>query len=158
MKNLVSAPIDDSSAVTHLLLAVDTLEYAQAVADSFQQVSKTVSVNWTNSAQECVDTLRAHKEEGGAPPPDLLILGLEKSDRSSLEILKFIREDDALRKLPVVIVSWSDDEDVIRSFYELRCNTYVQSCEDRVEMLRKVRTTCDYWLTVATLPSKARGQ
>lgn len=157
METLVSASIPDPISVTHLLLAVDSLDYAQAVAESFKQVSKAISVQWTNSAQECLGALRVHKEEGGAPPPDLLILGLEKSDRSSLEILKFIREDENLRKLPVVIVSWSDDEDLIRSFYEHRCNTYVQSCEDRVEMLRKVRTTCDYWLTVATLPSKARG-
>lgn len=97
------------------------------------------------------------KKKVACPPPDLLILGLEKSDRSSLDILKAIREDGGLRKLPVVIVSWSDDEALIRSFYEHRCNTYVQSCEDQVEMLRKVRTVCDYWLTVATLPSKALG-
>lgn len=155
MKTLISASIPESFAVTHLLLAVDDQEYAQAVADCFEEVSGTVSVRWTNSAQECLDALCANKEKGGVPPPDLLILGLEKSDRSSLEILKFIRNDKALRKLPVVVVSWSDDDEVIRSFYEHRCNTYVQSCEDKVEMLRKVRTTCDYWLTVATLPSKA---
>lgn len=27
----------------------------------------------------------------------------------------------------------------------------VNGCEDRVEMLRMVQTTCDYWLTVATV-------
>ncbi|MGE5491783.1 MAG: hypothetical protein ACM31P_10940 [Actinomycetota bacterium] len=69
MRTLVSASISNSMAVTHLLLAVDALEYAQAVADSFKQVSEAVSVRWTNSAQECLDTLRVHKEEGGVPPP-----------------------------------------------------------------------------------------
>lgn len=157
METLVSASSPNPNTVTYLMLAVDELAYAQAVADCFQQVSKAVSVRWTNSAQECLAALRARKEEGGAPPPDLLILGLEKSERLSMEILKFIRNDENLRKLPVIVVSRSDDEETIRSFYEHRCNTYVQSCEDRVEMLRKVRTTCDYWLTVATLPSKARG-
>ena len=78
--------------------------------------------------------------------PQLILLDLNLPDMSGLDILKAVKADPALRRIPVVILTASDSEsDVMRS-YDLNAAGYVTKPVDSEDFVRTVLEIEDYWL------------
>ena len=74
---------------------------------------------------EALTFLRREKQHVDAPRPQLILLDLNMPRMDGREVLAAIKSDDALRSIPVVVLTTSAlDEDVLRS-YELRANAFV---------------------------------
>lgn len=57
--------------------------------------------------------------------PLLVLLDLNLSDMSGIDILTRIKDDEELRLAPVIVLTTTDDEREIRRCYELGCNVYI---------------------------------
>lgn len=89
---------------------------------------------------------------GDAPFPDLLLLDLNMPRLDGREVLKRIKADPRLRKLPVLVMTTSRQEaDIVRS-YDLGCNSFVTKPLDVGGFLSAVRELGAYWLELVTLP------
>ena len=55
----------------------------------------------------------------------LLLLDLNLPDMSGLDILAQVKADDHLRRVPVIVLTTTDDKAEIQRCYELGCNVYV---------------------------------
>ncbi|MEX5747206.1 response regulator [Massilia sp. X63] len=90
----------------------------------------------------------------GNPAVILLDLKLPKVD--GLEVLKEIRETDALKSIPVVMLTSSKEEqDVIRS-YELGVNAYVVKPVDFTEFVRAIADLGIFWAVLNEPPPGSR--
>lgn len=75
-------------------------------------------------------TLDYLKKEGDGPKrksgiPHLLLLDLKMPGISGLDVLKQIKEDDELKKIPVIILTTTDNEVEIEKCHKLGCSNYV---------------------------------
>jgi CheY-like chemotaxis protein len=69
------------------------------------------------------------------------------------EVLEQIKKDPELKRIPVVIMTSSDQEaDVLRA-YNLHANCYVTKPVNVDEFIDKVRTIETFWLTIVKLPA-----
>ena len=90
----------------------------------------------------------------GNPAVILLDLKLPKVD--GLEVLKEIRSTDALRPIPVVMLTSSKEEqDVVRS-YELGVNAYVVKPVDFAEFVRAIGDLGIFWAVLNEPPPGSR--
>src|SRR3954451_9207090 len=55
----------------------------------------------------------------------LILLDLNLPDMTGIDILRRVKENDYLRRVPVVVLTTTDDSQEIRRCYELGCNVYV---------------------------------
>lgn len=98
------------------------------------------------------------RREGGyadAPRPDLIVLDLNLPRRDGREVLREVKEDPDLRRIPVVVLTISEaEEDVLRS-YDLHANCYITKPIDLEQFSRVVKSVEGFWFTIVTLPSKA---
>lgn len=95
------------------------------------------------------------RREGGyvaAPRPDLVLLDLNLPRKGGREVLAAIKGDAGLRRIPVIILTTSTDEQDIHSAYELHANCYITKPVDYERFADVVRAIEGFWLTVATLP------
>jgi CheY-like chemotaxis protein len=68
------------------------------------------------------------------------------------EVLAEIKEDEQLRRIPVVVLTSSDaEEDIVKS-YEMHANAYLTKPVDFDGFLEVVQTLEDFWLEVVRLP------
>lgn len=78
--------------------------------------------------EECLDYLYQrgkYSEPGSAPQPGILLLDINMPKVDGLAVLKHIRQDEKLHRLPVVILTTSKaEEDRFRS-YDLGANAYI---------------------------------
>ncbi len=78
--------------------------------------------------QECLDFLHQrgrYSEPGSAPKPGVLLLDLNLPKMDGLMVLKHIRDDETLRRLPVVILTQSVAEEERMESYDLGANAFI---------------------------------
>ncbi|WP_103350925.1 response regulator [Amycolatopsis sp. CA-128772] len=108
-------------------------------------------------AEDGVEALRFLHREGpfrDSPRPGLILLDLNLPRKDGRELLGEIKEDPALRTIPVVVLTTSEaEEDILRS-YELHANAYVTKPVDFEKFVEVVRKIDDFWVTVVQLPHR----
>lgn len=101
---------------------------------------------------EALDFLRRRGKHADAPSVDLVLLDLNLPKKDGREVLAEIKQDPALKRTPVVVLTTSEaDEDVLRS-YELYANCYITKPVDFERFIDVVRSIDDFWLTIVRLP------
>jgi CheY-like chemotaxis protein len=104
-----------------------------------------------NDGEECLDFLHRrgkYSKPGTAPRPGILLLDIRMPKMDGLAVLKHIRQDGQLRRLPVVILTTSRaEEDRLRS-YDLGANAYIVKPVGFNNFSDAVRTINLFWQLV----------
>lgn len=98
--------------------------------------------------------LRRGTHQARAPVhPALILLDLKLPRLDGTEVLAELRKDEALRRVPVVMLTSSDEEaDLVKS-YDLGANSFIRKPVDFDEFLETVSRIGIYWLMLNELPS-----
>ena len=88
----------------------------------------------------------AYTERAEKPLPTLIILDLKLPKLDGLGVLKAIRGDERTRRIPVVILTSSKEEQDLIHGYSLGANSYVRKPVDFAEFVEAVRLLGIYWL------------
>lgn len=94
----------------------------------------------------------AGRDRSQMPAVMLLDIHLPKID--GLEVLRRVREDEQLRRLPVVMLTSSKEEKDIVDSYNLGANSYVRKPVDFDEFSDAVRQLGLYWLILNENPPR----
>jgi CheY-like chemotaxis protein len=98
--------------------------------------------------------LRKEGEHADAPTPDLILLDLNLPRMDGREVLEALKGDEALRSIPVVVLTTSEaEEDVVRS-YALHANAYVTKPVDFDRFIEVVRQIDEFFVEVVRLPKR----
>jgi chemotaxis family two-component system response regulator Rcp1 len=111
--------------------------------------------NHLNVAQDGTEALAFLYRQGKyatAPRPDLILLDLNLPKKDGREVLVTIKEDDSLRRIPVVILTTSQAEEDILRAYNLHSNCYITKPVDLDQFIRIVKSIEEFWLTIVKLP------
>jgi len=87
--------------------------------------------------------------------PALILLDLKLPKIDGLEVLRRIRADAQLKRLPVVILTSSNEQDDIIRGYDLGANGYVRKPVDFQQFAEAVKTLGLYWLVLNQAPPVA---
>ena len=145
------------NSIKRILLAEDNPHDVELTLEALAEHHLANEVIVVNDGADALDYLyRRNKfsnREGNNPVVVLLDLKMPKVD--GLEVLKAIKSDSELKKIPVVVLTSSREEsDLVRS-YELGVNAYVVkpvAFQEFVEAIKKIGV---FWVLVNEPPSNA---
>ncbi|MDD1677402.1 MAG: response regulator [Methanomicrobiales archaeon] len=86
------------------------------------------------------------------PYPDLILLDLNLPKKDGREVLGDIKTNDALKHIPIVVLTTSRAEEDVMRAYNLGVNCYVTKPPDLDRFLTVIKTIAEFWLTVVRLP------
>lgn len=124
---LVAEDNPDDALIFKMRFKRATLPHVLRMVEDGQQV-----INWLSG-------LNGYSDRSKYPQPDQVILDLKMPIKSGFEALEWIRGQESLKTLPVIILSSSDDDKDVKRAYELGATTYfVKSphLEDVIQYLR----------------------
>ena len=87
--------------------------------------------------------------------PDVVILDLNLPKKDGREVLREIKEDESLRRIPVIVLSTSGAAEDILDAYDHYVNAYIQKPIDFDDFIRAVRSLEEFWLSIVRLPSRS---
>jgi two-component system, chemotaxis family, response regulator Rcp1 len=140
-----SGPID-------LLLVEDSEPDVRLTREALAEAKVWHRLRVVEDGVEAMDFLYRRGRYADAPRPDLILLDLNLPRKDGRQVLKEIKADPSLRRIPVVILTTSRDEgDVLRA-YDLHANCYIPKPVDFNRFMEVVKSIEDFWLSVVRLP------
>ena len=141
-----------------ILLAEDDPGDQELTRRALQDDLVRADLRMVEDGEEALEYLRregAYSDPESSPRPDLILLDLNMPRMNGRELLKILKDDPDLCRLPVVVLTTSEQEaDILRS-YDLGCNSYIQKPVEMDQFVVAVQKLGQYWFDVVTLPTAA---
>jgi chemotaxis family two-component system response regulator Rcp1 len=138
-----------------LLLIEDNSGDILLTKEAFEEINFTENLSVVTDGEAALDFLYKQGRYEDAPTPDLIILDLNIPRVDGRELLTKIKNDSALKKIPVIVLSTSKSDRDIKTCYELQANCYLIKPVDFEEFLEIVTYIRDFWLGMVKIPSMA---
>lgn len=142
------------TTVPRILLAEDSPRDAELVINALEEYHVANEILHVRDGEEVLNYLYRRDKFADKPPglPAALLLDLKMPKVDGLEVLREIRNDPNLKKLAVVMMTSSrEEQDVVRS-YELGVNSYVVKPVQFGEFVEAVKQVGAYWALINTPP------
>jgi CheY-like chemotaxis protein len=140
-----------------ILVAEDDVEERLLTQYAFEECRIEADVRFVYDGEELVEYLRRRGRYANGPDcpsPDLILLDLKMPRKDGSEVLREIKSDPELRRIPVVVLTTSAAPEDVRRCYDLGANSYITKPITYGGMLETVRALGTYWLGTVELPDK----
>lgn len=135
-----------------ILLVEDNPGDVRLTKEAFKErkIRNNLHVVW--DGKEALDFLKKRNGYGSAVRPDIILLDLNLPKLDGREVLMKIKNDHSLRRIPVVILTTSDNEKDVFDSYNRHANCYITKPVE-LEQFEDVVTTIErFWFSTARLP------
>ncbi len=140
-----------------ILLVEDNPGDARLTREAFGDGKLLNTLHHVEDGVEALAFLRRENPYETAPRPDLILLDLNLPRMDGREVLVAIKSDEALKRIPVIILTTSDDDPDVLKAYDRHANCYITKPVRLESFLEVVRSIEEFWLSVVRLPPQTAG-
>lgn len=137
-----------------ILLVEDNDDDAELTRLAFSRARVSNPIVRVRDGVEALDWLlrRGSYTDRDDVEPAIVLLDLNLPKLSGIEVLKEIRAHEQTRRLPVVVLTSSDDEKDRLSAYDNFANSYIRKPVDHEQFASAARELGLYWLVLNVPP------
>ena len=135
-----------------ILLVEDSLVDARLTIAALTRGQIQHRMTLIRDGEEAMEFLRRESKFARAPRPDLILLDLLMPKKTGLELLAEVREDEQLKRIPIVILTSSEAEEDRLRCEMLNVDSYIIKPVDTDKFLQVVKDLRRYWLKDVILP------
>ncbi len=143
-----------NSKLIEILMVEDNPADARLTKEAFKDAKVLNNMHVVPDGEEAMMFLKKAGKYNESPRPDLILLDLNLPKKDGREVLSEIKMDQDLKRIPVVILTTSEDDKDIFTAYDLHANAYVKKPVDLDQFMKIVEAVEDFWLSVVRLPSR----
>lgn len=136
----------------YILIAEDDADDRYLMKTALRESGITEDVEYVENGVEVLhylESLSSGNEEINYPKFILLDLNMPKMD--GREVLRKIKSNEMLRKIPVIVFSTTKNQLEVNRCYDLGANTYIVKPVSYDSLVQTIGDICTYWLNTATL-------
>ena len=126
----------------------DVLLTREALRDA--RIANDLSV--ARDGEEAMEYLRQEGVHADKGRPDIVILDLNLPRMDGREVLREIKSDESLRRIPVVVLTTSSSDQDVGECYDSHANCFLTKPIDFEEFIDVVRSMEHFWISVVRLP------
>ena len=137
-----------------ILLVEDSKADAEMTLRTLKRRGIANNVEWLRDGAEAIDYLFCLGEFVGRPTgfPKLVLLDLKMPKIDGLQVLKRMKADPLTRKIPVVMMTSSQEEGDLISSYELGVNSFIVKPVEFNEFAKTIAQVGMYWMIANQTP------
>jgi CheY-like chemotaxis protein len=144
-----------TSAPIKILIAEDDPNDRLLTEEALAESNTTAELDFVGDGFELLQFLRregTYAARAGAPLPGIILLDLNMPRMDGREALEKLKADPVLRRIPVVVMTNSKDDEDISYTYQLGASSYILKPTGFDELVRLMEEICRYWFRTVELP------
>lgn len=135
-----------------ILLIEDNPGDIRLIQEIFREGKIYNKLDISCDGEDALDYLHQRGAHKATPRPDLILLDLNLPKKNGNEVLVNIKEDENLRRIPVIILTASKAEEDIARAYDHYVNCYLTKPIDLNQFITVVQQIKSFWLDIVQLP------
>jgi len=149
---VIDDPLAEDAAPVAILLVEDDPGDVLMTKEALADAKMANELHVVSNGEEALEFLFQQGQYAGAPRPGIILLDLNLPRVDGREVLAKIKDDELLRRIPVVVLTTSEaEEDILRS-YDLHANAYVTKPVDFDRFVEVVHRIDEFYFAVVRLP------
>lgn len=138
----------------NVLIVDDNPADADLIEEAFDDEGHRVQLHRVVDGIEALEFVRRSGAYAEAPRPDIVLLDLNLPRRDGREVLAELRSDDALREIPVIVLTSSDAEADVAIAYRLGANAYIRKPMGFAQFQHILQSLAQFWFEIVRLPNR----
>ena len=138
----------------HILLVEDNEGDILLTKEAFEEAKITVKLTVVKDGQEAIDFMTKQNKYQHATLPDLVLLDINLPKKNGHEVLKEMKHNDAIKHIPIIILTTSSSEKDINLAYHNYANCFITKPVEVADFLKAVSSIENFWISLMKLPSK----
>lgn len=144
--------------VPYILLVEDSAAACELIEQAFEQQQHTGALRTTSGVADALAFLNRQADSLDADLPAAVLLDLKLGAEHGLQFLRRLRGDSCLGRLPVIVLTTSDDPRDIDACYRCGANGYTVKPDRFDDLATLIGDLCRYWLHWnRTVPSRGKS-
>jgi CheY-like chemotaxis protein len=145
-----------SDHIPEILIAEDNPNDVELTLEALAKHNLANNVIVAKDGVEALDYLRCQGRFADRAPgdPAVLLLDIKMPRKDGIEVLREVRSDPVLKRLPVVILTSSREEQDILASYDLGVNAYVVKPVDFDSFMSAVESLGVFWALINERPPR----
>jgi CheY-like chemotaxis protein len=142
-----------------ILLVEDREDDVLLIKKSFERAHLTNPVQVARDGDEAIAYLSGEGEFGNRadnPLPILILLDLKMPKVGGFEVLSWVRKQEELRAIPVIVLTCSDQIRDVNKAYELGANSFLVKPLDFENYIELSKLLRQYWLKTVVVTTPVR--
>ena len=135
-----------------ILIIEDNPSDVELVQEALAVWKSPTHLNVVDDGEKALDFIHQRGQYATAPKPELILLDLNLPKVNGIEVLRAAKSDEALAKIPIIVLTTSDRENDVQLAYTLHANCYLTKPLEIDAFIDKVRAIEQFWFTYARLP------
>src|SRR6266536_5042037 len=108
-----------------ILLVEDNEGDILLTLEAFKEMKVKNTVTVVKDGEEAIELLKKQSQAGNGAMPHMILLDINMPKLNGIEVLDFIKKDEKLRKIPVVMLTTSSSDADITACYDKSANCYI---------------------------------
>jgi CheY-like chemotaxis protein len=141
-------------APIHILLVEDNEGDILLTREALEEAKILTNLSVVRDGREAMDFLTMQGKYHGAEMPDMLLLDVNLPKKNGHEVLQFIKGDDTLKHIPVIMLTTSSSPKDVNLAYNNFANCFITKPVDVNEFIGVIATIENFWISIVKLPTK----
>ena len=148
-----------NSIPVRIVVADDDADDRMMIKDAFEASKLSNEIDFAEDGVQLLEYLRREgkwSKLAGEPYPGFILLDLNMPRKDGRTVLKEIRNDPALHRIPIIILTTSKAEEDIIKTYNLGVNSFICKPVSFDKLVDIVKTVGHYWIEIVALPPECK--
>lgn len=137
--------------LAHILLVEDNEGDIILTKEAFEECKVKTKISIAKNGKEALDFVFKRGEYTNVKRPDLILLDINIPIFNGHEVLRQIKTDPELKKIPVIMLTTSSNQKDLDEAYGNHCNSYVKKPLEISEFLSAILKIEEFWLQLTSL-------
>jgi len=138
--------------ILNILIIEDNPGDICLINEAFYEIQIEYKLYFVENGIEAMLFLNKKEKYIMVPTPNFIILDLNLPKKNGFEVLKDIKKDQNLKRIPVIILTISESEvDIVKS-YEECANCFIKKPVDMDDFIKIIKGIADFWFKIVKLP------
>lgn len=148
-----------NNSPVRIVVADDDADDRMMIKDAFEESKLSNPVDFVEDGVQLLEYLRRedpYQKLASQPYPGFILLDLNMPRKDGRTVLKEIKSDPILHRIPIVILTTSKAEEDIIKTYNLGVNSFICKPVSFDKLVDIVKTVGHYWIEIVALPPECQ--